>query len=408
MSEKTGNFHLVAIPIITRFLHWFATGLIVPLTGLMFLSKGIRLDQIGFITAAYSFIIVLLELPTGILSDRIGRKRVYIISAVISIAGYSVILFGKGFVPIIIGFSLYGIARSLASGSIESVFIDHHIDHHGNDKLHKFISKMNVAETAGLASGALIGGFIPMIFETWYPQANKYNGNLTVQIAIMLLLIFLTAFFVEDSSGSETKRVKLKDFINQIIQFARKNKVVRMMLIATVFWGICFTAIETYWQPQVKSILGSDGSTWIFGLLSTGYFAAAIIGNLTISAVFSRIKLNYFLLLMVFRIFISGLIILLAFQANLFGFGAVYLIMFLFNGMSSPPESTMYNREIKKENRASMLSMQSLFLQLGGVAASIVYSILLTYTTISVIWMIAAGLFGLSSILYGFIAKNAY
>jgi len=60
------------------------------------------------------------------------------------------------------------------------------------------------------------------------------------------------------------------------------------MLAGACFWGLTFSAIEVYWQPRLKDLLGSDSQTWIFGIINSGYFLASLFGVLAIGALLSK------------------------------------------------------------------------------------------------------------------------
>lgn len=72
---------LLKIFIINQTFHWFILGIVVPVIALLQLEKGLNLFQIGISMAIHSGTVVILELPTGGLSDTIGRKQVYLLTS---------------------------------------------------------------------------------------------------------------------------------------------------------------------------------------------------------------------------------------------------------------------------------------------------------------------------------------
>lgn len=390
------------IPFLNRLLHWLTVGIGTTVMSLMILSKGNSIETIGIIVAIYSAVVVVLEFPSGVLSDIIGRKSIYLISIAFSIVGYGILLYAKGFAAVLIGFAFYGVARAFSSGSIEAVYINDYIQKNGKENLHKLLSVMSSGETIGLACGALLGGFLPIVWDKFRPGSNRYNGNLSAQIFILTLLFLLTVFTTKRDSVPEKGTTTIATHIRQSLQVIKHNRVLKLMLVGFCFWGFAFNAIELYWQPQLKGILGSDEKTWIFGIVNSGYFAASLLGVVAINYIFSRRHRSYLLSIFVVRIVVGALIIILAFQRSVFSFSSAYLVMFFFNGMANIPESTVFNLEIPEDKRSSLLSISSLTVQLGGVAGSLLFSFLVSKTTISGIWIIAGALFSVSSVLYIF------
>ena len=105
--------------------HWLMTGLLIPVLTLLLLKKGLSLFQVGIALGVYSGFAILFELPTGGLADSIGRKRVYLISLVVSFSAMTCLLFAQGFSALLIfGFMLMGAARALSSGTLDAWFVD--------------------------------------------------------------------------------------------------------------------------------------------------------------------------------------------------------------------------------------------------------------------------------------------
>jgi len=395
------------VPFINRLLHWFVTGVSTTVLALMMLSKGCTIDTLGLVMAIASLFIVAFEFPSGILSDMVGQKKIYLFSLVVSIAGYTAILLTNSVFGLIVGFSLYGIARAFSSGSVEALFINNYIQVEGKENLHKLISWMNSGEILGLATGALLGGLLPIVWARIFPNNNKYNGNLIIQICVLLILFVFTLLSVNESKYGEKKRKTLGDHVRESAKIIMNDRSILLLVLGTMVWGFCFNAIEVFWQPNVKNILGSDSQTWIFGLINSGYFLASLVGLGIINLLLRLHTVSKNLILVVSRMIIGILIIVLALQKNILSFTGIYLFLFMINGMMNIPESTMINSLLPDDKRSSLLSFSSLMLQLGGIIGSVLFSRLVTMLQISGVWIIAGLVFGISGLLYVYIGKPA-
>ena len=401
-----------------RFLHWFTVGVGTTVMVLLMLSKGGSVETVGLVVAIYSSFVIIFEFPSGVLSDLIGQKKIYLFSLGLAILGYLIVLTTTGLFWLVAGFSCYGIARAFASGSVETIFINNFIAKHGNEHLHRLMGVLNAGEILGLAAGALTGGFLPMLWAQAFPGQNRYNGNLILQISVQVLLLLLTLALVRESelkSATNTSKnvvqtqtlptstsksiSSLMSHIRGSLTTVAGSRNLKLLISGTLIWGFCFTAIEVYWQPQLKAILGSDRQTWLFGLVNSGYFLAALAGVGTMTLILRK-KRTYPGLMFILRILLGLLIVVLALQKSVPAFASVYLGMFMVNGMLTIPEGTMINLLIPDDKRSSLLSLTSLAMQLGGVSGSVLFSILLRHLSISGIWLIAGTVFALSSLLY--------
>ena len=390
----------VIVPFINRLLNWFVVGIGTTVMSLMLLTKGSTVDTLGFVTAIYSVFIVVFEFPSGILADIIGQKKIYLFSLALSILGYSIVLLTNNLIWLFIGFSFYGIARAFSSGSVEALFISQYIKKNGKENLHKLISVLNSGEVIGLASGALLGGLIPMIWVKYFSGQNKYNGNLIVQIFVLAVLLIFTLLGVQETRDSPKDKQSLLVHIKESLTIVLRDRNIILLILGTMTWGFCFNAIELYWQPQLKGILGTDSKTWVFGVINSGYFLASLLGVGMINLLLRKQKISQKLVLFFSRIVIGLLIIILSFQSNIVAFSSIYLFLFMINGMMNIPETTIMNTLIPDEKRSSILSLSSLTMQLGGIIGSVVYSMIVKSIKIPGVWLISGIVFGISSMLY--------
>jgi len=391
------------VPVLNRFLHWSVVGLISPVLVLMIMSKGVGVESVGFVMALMSTALVLLELPSGILSDLIGRARVYLVSLIIAAAALATLFFARGMLGLCIGFALYGISRAFSSGSIESAYIDAFISRKGKDKLHSFLTALGIGETAGLALGSLAGGFIPSLWRRMAPSQNPYGGNVLAQIGLIAILFALT--LATRRPESIDPHMKLGRFLAESGSFLRESRLLRLLLAGVALWGISFNAIELFWQPRLRESIGEGSSASPYGLLNAGYFLAAALGSLLINAILSRAKAtrrkpSSLALIGCLRVAVGASIIALSRQGGVPGFAFFFLTTMFLNGMMGIPENTVFAAAVPSEKRASFLSLASLTMQVGGIVASLAFGAVKRIAPVGTIWLIAGTLFAGSSLLY--------
>lgn len=386
------------LAITNRFLHWMVIGLISPILILLMLSKNLTLPQSGIVMSILSMSVVIFELPSGILSDKIGRKKIYLISQVIFLLSFILLLFSNDFISVLLSFSLFGIARAFSSGSIEADFVDNYLKDNNSDKLSRLITGMGVGETFGLAFGALIGGLLPRLAKMIIPGANEFSLNLYSQVIITILILLIIVFF--HKTNYTKSHMKTSAFIKEVLNILRSNITLRLLLVGVFVWGFVFLSIELYWQPRLKEILIEKSNTAIFGYLNSLYFIFAAIGSLVIEKVLARYRVKNIIAVIYIRVLLSLFLILLSFQNTIIFFSLFYLLIMGTNGMLSIPEATMFNLVIPGEKRSSLLSLSSLMMQLGGIFSSLIFSALVSNIGIQTIWIISGIIFSISSLMY--------
>ncbi|MDP9443143.1 MAG: MFS transporter, partial [Actinomycetota bacterium] len=110
--------------LLLRGLRWFPTGLLIPVLVLLLLDRGLSLGQIGLVTAAQGVMVLLLELPTGALSDAIGRRPVLLLATAFQLASLALLAAADSLGLLVVVFALQGVYRALESGPLEAWYVD--------------------------------------------------------------------------------------------------------------------------------------------------------------------------------------------------------------------------------------------------------------------------------------------
>lgn len=137
-----------------RFLDAFI--LIGPLYAVMMAERGLSLSQIGLIMAAWSLVGLVLEVPCGVLADRVSRPWLLACAQLVRVAGLLVWLLVPNFWGFLIGLMLWGMKSATMNGAFEAVIYDALRANGHDDAYVRWIGRMQAARFTGLlgASGA--------------------------------------------------------------------------------------------------------------------------------------------------------------------------------------------------------------------------------------------------------------
>jgi MFS family permease len=394
--------------IVNQSCHWFIVGLIFPIMALLFLEKGADIFQVGALIAAYSATVILLELPTGGLADSIGRKRVYLISLGFYAMALVTVLFVTALPLLFIGMILMGTARALSSGSMDAWFVDEFKRERPDQDLQRALAKANTLIPVGIASGAFIGGLLPYYLGPEVDEAfglGVYSINLMVMLIAVAAQALLTSVLVREErladGGDAWSGVKgLPQVLSASVQYGLKNRTILLLLISVAALGFSLMTVETYWQPRLKEILGGDSEAWIFGAIAAGYFLANSVGNLVSIPLCARFKEGRSKALAAIRLVMGGALVLLAVQGGVWGFAAVYLLFFLMVGVEGSPFAALFNSNVPSEKRSTLLSLQSLVLQVGGLIGTLVMGYVAQTYSFGTAWTLAGLVLMLSALTF--------
>ncbi len=118
------------IPLFIAFRVFFNARWYYPVLAVLFLDFGLTIEQYALLNVAWAAAIVGLEVPSGALADRLGRKRLIVFAAVLMVVEMTVFAFaplGNGtllFVLFFLNRLLSGAAEASASGADEALAYD--------------------------------------------------------------------------------------------------------------------------------------------------------------------------------------------------------------------------------------------------------------------------------------------
>ncbi len=375
------------------FLNYFSMGVMVPVLSLALLDKGLDLTSLALIFGLYSLTVLILEIPSGVLADVIGRKRVFLLSNVFYITSAAGLLFVRGVAPMIPVIVLWGAGKAFASGSMDALIIDGYIGQNGAQSMPVVTSRLALLETAGLSAGAILGGFLPGLTGDLFPLLGTYDLTIIARTALVLVNTVLCAVFIKESRPHGTHTIKLKAHIAESARFIKQSRIVLLLSAGLFCAGIFLFTIETYWQPAYTALLPDGSLYWTLGLLSFGCFFFASAGNIIIKKIFSGRQHMLYVGYLAARLLLFSMLVIFSLQQSAAGFAAMFFTLYLLFGASNMAESTILNTEIPSEKRASLLSFVSFVFQTGGIVAPAAAGLASTQQGIRTLWLFSGIVF---------------
>jgi MFS family permease len=158
---------------------------ITPIRILYLLSFGMSYAQIAMMELAASIAIILLEIPSGILADLLGRKLSRLISYGLSISAFTCLSFGSTPAVFIFGWALSGAADAFQSGAGDALVYDTLKQLGREGEYLKIKSHFLLITTISVIFGSIIGARLYLIDHRlpWY--------LVTISI-VMSALVFIT------------------------------------------------------------------------------------------------------------------------------------------------------------------------------------------------------------------------
>jgi MFS family permease len=138
-----------------RFLDSFV--LIGPFYALMFAERGLSAAGIGVILASWSMTCVVLEVPCGVLADRMSRPLLLAIAQLVRCVGFAVWIAFPQFWGFLIGLMLWGLKSATMSGAFEAVVFDELKTIGREGDYVRVIGRTQAARISGVLGASLAG-----------------------------------------------------------------------------------------------------------------------------------------------------------------------------------------------------------------------------------------------------------
>lgn len=382
----------------------FATGILAPVFTLALLAHGASLQSLSLFIGAYSFTVIAAEFPTGLFADLYGRKTSFSISVLLSFCCYGLLLFSQSSAMLLAALVLNGLGRAFPSGSIDALAIDEAGD---DATLVKVTARLSMLESVGLSVGALTGGLLSGI-------GTGYRGNLGANLILCLLLLTLTQCTVHEKprrlahtsviGSQETTalatecRPNLGVLVKQSMEFLAQPGLVLMLFAFAMLTGFAMFTVETYWQPALADY---SAPAWLFGAVSFAGFGSVIVGSKLAEKLLMRSAHTGFQLLLSLKALLGCALLLLMPAGSAGVFTGIYMLTYLLLGGGGVVENTLLNREASASQRASILSLFSFVMQIGGLFASLIAWLVSANGDFRLLWLLAGGLLIASTVILG-------
>ena len=313
---------------------------------------GLSLSEILMLQALFSLATLIMEFPSGYLSDRLGYRFALNLACLFGITGWTTYTFAGSFAGVLVAEIQLGISYAFISGA-DSALLYETLRHEGKEEEYaKHDGRMTAWAQAGEAAGAIGAGAL----YAWFPLL-PFLLQIGVWISALIVCRNLkdipaakrhTASHLREAFGIARKAFLLKPGLRYSILLAA-------MLGLASFYPVWLI------QPYMQSInvpLVWFGPIWAVANLCVSF------GSLLSHRIQYHLgaRGTSLLLLALIAIGYTGL----AFNQLIWGF-AFYFLLTIMRGIQGPFLRLALQKQSERHERASILSLKSLTFRLGFV-----------------------------------------
>jgi MFS family permease len=342
---------------------------------------GLSLSEILLVNVFFSSANLIMEYPSGYVSDRLGYRLSLVIACLFGISGYVAYLFAQNFLHVVGAELLLGVCYAFISGS-DNALLYESLRHSGRSELYtRCDGRMASFAQIGEAGGALCAG---LMYVT-HPLL-PFMAQIGVWTTALLVALSL-------KEPAEEKGPHISSHISEALRISRYALTEKKVIRATMCFGLLLGLSSFYPVWLVQPFMQQCGVplAW-FGPIWAG-------ANLMVAfcAYNSHTLLNRFGLERIALLFI-GLIVCAYLGLGLTSMVGSFLFYYLLTamrGLQGPIIRNLLQQRATRHMRASILSLHNLLFRLGYVVSGPVIGWISDNQGLQVAFLTLAGGFAL-------------
>ncbi len=384
-------------------LRWLPVGLLIPIFVLVPLSRGLTLTEIGLVFAVQGLIVLALELPTGGLSDSLGRRPVLLLAGGVAVVSMTIFTIADTTAMFVVAMVFQGIYRALDSGPLEAWYVDATLAADPDAEIEHGLGRGSAVLSVAIAFGALLSGALVALHPV--PGLDPLTLPLLVALGLHVVDLVAVALLMTEVPQARNPRAiaasvrAVPAVIGEGIQLLRSSRVLLGIVLVEAFWGFSMVTFESLFPIRLSELVGGvDAAAAIMGPVGSAAWFASAAGAAGIVWVSRRIGVARSAALL--RIVQGLTIVAMGVLAGPVGVVAAYLGCYVAHGASNPMHTTLLHRQVEASHRTTVLSMNSMVSQPAGSLGAITLSALADGTSLSTAMIVGGIICAIAAPLY--------
>lgn len=311
---------------------------------MLFLAhRGMSLVQIGLLESVFHITGMTMEIPTGIIADRFGRKTSRVLGRMMGMLSTALMLSSHSFWGFAVAFVCTALGYNLESGAGDALVYDTLVEMNETPRYMKIKGIQEACFQSAKIISLVIGG--------WLATFN-YELGYSISLAINALAVISALTFKEPFREKKSKQSSLMTHIKDSIKVISTNHQILNYVIFLESFSVFHTTLYFYSQNYFKSLGISEA--WIGIILALASMAGIVFSTKAhwFEKKFGRLKI-----IQASTIATLAVLFCLAFLPLK---PLYFVVLACIDGLLFVSFSDYINQLIPSQHRATLLSFQAM------------------------------------------------
>lgn len=313
--------------------------------------RGLNLFEVNSLNAILMGSLFLAEAPTGVIADKLGRKRSVIVAMALQVLGEVLYLFSRSYWAFALISVIAGVGFAFASGCVEALIYDTLPKEQRDLAMKKAMGLKGLAYQLAFLLAPILGSFLVPVFTLNRFLLAVFLTACSVAVAL------LVAFTLEEPTNAAGRQAQpIGQILVEGVQQVRQSRHLQWLLLISMLTSTFTMTLVGLYQPYFSQ---AGLSAFWMGIAFAGGAALAALGVSNSHRIERRLGPRLGLLVTTLLPGIGYLLLAVVHAAP------VVFLAFVFTygtaTLKDPLLSAYFNARIAPAQRATVLSFISLF-----------------------------------------------
>lgn len=345
-----------------------------------YFSRFITIPAIGLIDGLSKLVAVLLEVPSGAISDVFGKKQTLIFANLAFAACCLILIDASTFSALLIGNMVMFMGYAFMSGAKEAILYDSLLDIGKTDEYDEVLGKVNTITIVTTILTIFAGGLLYRL-----NPAGPFWAWLVFSVFAIVTLIFMQEPQAAASEEEQRLRkgylVTLKTGVRSIFSHSFAK-----FILPVLFFSMLIKSYEGVIRQNTGAYFGFTGET--FGYLMAAISVPALVVSYNFGKIVQKFKehTEYIFILL----YVIGFLLVYLTNNLLFGVCS-FVSIYAAQEIARPYIISLVNKKTESRHRATALSTVSLMSEIPYMIIVIFFGVLITVENIGYLYLLFTG-----------------